>query len=260
MSRAATDWAWSLNLKASQKLLLLSLADRADEYHCCYPSIMRLVNDTGLDRKTIGKWINQMIEEGLLSDTGERKGPTKRVRVLKLNLDFKCAQKREGSVKGNGPKNGNVPKIGPVSIKPSNDPKNGLLNDPKFGILNDPKNGTQNQSLEPNIEPINKTPAARATCQGEWLPSRYAFEGKVVKLNHADFASWQNLYAHLDLVYELQKLDIEFSYQRPRHWFITASQKLSYQNKQAALRSQIASAGTGTPHWNDRSEWENNFL
>lgn len=162
MSRAATDWAWSLNLKASQKLLLLSLADRADEYHCCYPSIMRLVNDTGLDRKTIGKWINQMIEEGLLSDTGERKGPTKRVRVLKLNLDFKCAQKREGSVKGNGPKNGNVPKIGPVSIKSPNDPKNGLLNDPKFGILNDPKNGTQNQSLEPNIEPINKTPAAKA--------------------------------------------------------------------------------------------------
>uniref|UniRef100_UPI003AFAA040 helix-turn-helix domain-containing protein n=1 Tax=Pantoea anthophila TaxID=470931 RepID=UPI003AFAA040 len=162
MSRAATDWAWSLDLKASQKLLLLSLADRADEYHCCYPSIMRLVNDTGLDRKTIGKWINQMIEEGLLSDTGERKGPTKRVRVLKLNLDFKCPQKREGAVKENGPKNGNVPKIGPVSVKPSNDPKNGLLNDPKFGILNDPKNGIQNQSSEPNIEPKNNTHTARS--------------------------------------------------------------------------------------------------
>ncbi|WP_315316058.1 helix-turn-helix domain-containing protein [Pantoea vagans] len=260
MSRAATDWAWSLNLKASQKLLLLSLADRADEYHCCYPSILRLVNDTGLDRKTIGKWINQMIEEGLLSDTGERKGPTKRVRVLKLNLDFKCTQRREDSSKVNGPKNGNVPKIGPISVKPLNDPKNGLLNDPKFGILNDPKNGTQNQSLEPNIEPINKTPPARATCEGEWLPSRYAFEGKVVKLNHADFASWQKLYAHLDLVYELQKLDIEFSYQKPTHWFITASQKLSYQNKQAVLRGQKAPAGKGMPHWNDRSEWENNFL
>ena len=33
MSRAATDWAWGLEIKASQKLLMLSLADRADELH-----------------------------------------------------------------------------------------------------------------------------------------------------------------------------------------------------------------------------------
>lgn len=95
MSRVATDWAWSMNLKAPQKLLLLSLADRADEHHCCYPSIQRIVNDTGLDKKTIGKWINQMIEQGIISDTGERKGPTKRVRVLKLNIKNECTQKRE---------------------------------------------------------------------------------------------------------------------------------------------------------------------
>lgn len=137
MSRIATDWAWSLNLPSSQKLLLLSLADRADEQHCCYPSIQRLVSDTGLERKTIGKGINQMIEEGLIRDTGERKGPTKRVRVLQLNIGSKFTQKR------NDTENGNVT-------------KNGTLNDPKIGTLNDPKIGTQNQSLEPNIEP--KTP------------------------------------------------------------------------------------------------------
>ncbi len=237
MSRAATDWAWGLDLKASQKLLLLSLADRADEYHCCYPSIMRLVNDTGLDRKTIGKWINQMIDDGLISDTGERKGPTKRVRVLRLNLDFKCTQKRDGSVRSNGPKNGNVPKNGNISKNGRlNDPKNGRLNEPKNGILNDPKNGTQNQSLEPNIESKNITPTADAACATKKGLSRYAFEGNVVKLNHEDFSSWQALYSNLDLIYELQKLDIEFSHERPRNWFITASQKLSYQNKQAAQR------------------------
>ncbi|AKM48217.1 primosomal protein I [Edwardsiella phage Edno5] len=133
MSRIATDWAWGLNLTPPQKLLMLSLADRADEYHCCYPSIQRLVNDTGLDRKTIGKWINRMIESGMIHDTGERKGPTKRVRVLQLNVGFECTQKRDDS-------------------KTGNDPKIGILNDPKIGILNDPKIGTQNQSLEPNIE------------------------------------------------------------------------------------------------------------
>lgn len=143
MSRAATEWAWRLNLKASQKLLLLSLADRADEHHCCYPSITRLMHDTGLDKKTIGKWINEMIQQGLLIDTGERKGITKRVRVLKLNLDFEFTQKGDRSIKANKPKTGNVPKNGNI---------------PKNGCLNDPKNGSLNQSLEPK----NNTHIARS--------------------------------------------------------------------------------------------------
>jgi len=252
MSRAATEWVWSLDLKASQKLLLLSLADRADEFHRCYPSTMRLVNDTGLDKKTIGKWINQMISEGLITDTGERKGPTKRVRVLQLNLDFKFTRKRDNSVRGNEPKNGNVPENGNI-------PKNGSLNVPKNGSLNVPKNGSQNQSLEPVIESKNITPAADATCVTKTGLSRYAFEGKVVKLNHADFASWQKLYSSVDLIYELQKLDIEFSHERPKSWFIAASQKLSYQNKQAVLRG-AGQVSPPVPHWNDLSEWENNFL
>ncbi|WP_223672870.1 helix-turn-helix domain-containing protein [Proteus terrae] len=150
MSRIATDWAWSLDLKAPQKILILSLADRADEYHCCYPSIQRLVKDTGLDKKTIGKWINLMIEDGLISDTGERKGPTKRVRVLRLNIEFECTQKRDDT------KSGNVP-------------KNGSLNVPKNGSLNVPKNGSQNQSLETNNEPKKKGFDAKKEPIPDWL-------------------------------------------------------------------------------------------
>ncbi|MFJ5159702.1 helix-turn-helix domain-containing protein [Pantoea sp. NPDC088449] len=253
MSRIATDWVWNLDLKASQKLLLLALADRADEYHCCYPSIMRLIKDTGLDKKTIGKWISQMIEGGLITDTGERKGATKRVRVLRLNVDSEYPRKRGDSVQANQPKTGNVPKNGNI-------PKNGSLNAPKNGSLNVPKNGSLNQSLEPVNESKNITPVAHAT-NADFIPrSRYAFEGNIVKLNHADFASWQKLYTNVDLVYELQKLDIEFSHEKPKNWFITASQKLSYQNKQAAWRGHSTPAGADQPHWNDLSEWENNFL
>ncbi|HGN1277638.1 TPA: helix-turn-helix domain-containing protein [Proteus mirabilis] len=142
MSRIATDWAWSLDLKAPQKILILSLADRADEYHCCYPSIQRLVKDTGLDKKTIGKWINLMIEDGLISDTGERKGPTKRVRVLRLNIELECTQKRDDTKSGNVPKNGS---------------------------LNVPKNGSQNQSLETNNEPKKKGFDAKKESIPDWL-------------------------------------------------------------------------------------------
>lgn len=150
MSRAATDWAWSLDLKAPQKILILSLADRADEYHCCYPSIQRLVKDTGLDKKTISKWINLMIEDGLISDTGERKGPTKRVRVLRLNIDAEYTQKRDDTEKGNIPKSGS-------------------LNVPKNGSLIVPKNGSQNQSLETNNESKKKGFDAKKESIPDWL-------------------------------------------------------------------------------------------
>jgi hypothetical protein len=69
------------------------------------------------------------------------------------------------------------------------------------------------------------------------MAGRYAFEGSVVRLNHKDYQAWLTLYPLIDLQYELQKLDIEFSHEKPKNWFITASQKLSYQNKQASSRT-----------------------
>lgn len=165
MSRTATDWAWSLSIKpASLKLLLLSMADRADEEHCCYPSIARLVKDTGLNSKTVQAGILKLVDLGVLKDTGERKGPTQRVRVFCLegiksgrtNYDAKSNDPKNGNIKkqldssSNDTENGNVPEIGNV-------PKNGTLNDTENGVLNDPKNGVQNHPLEPPIEPSSST-------------------------------------------------------------------------------------------------------
>lgn len=221
MSRAATDWAWNLELSSAPKLLMLSLADRADEMHCCYPSIQRLVKDTGMDRKTIGKWINQMMEDGLISDTGERKGRTKQIRVLQLNIGIEQAQKR------NSPKNGTCTKNGHETI-------------PNLDAKRSQKRDTESV-IEPVNEPLN-TQAAKAACaigvNDHHIASRYAFEGNVIRLNHNDYRSWMNLYPLIDLNYELQRLDIEFTHEKPKNWFITASQKLSYQNKQAAARTR----------------------
>ncbi|HCE8848187.1 TPA: hypothetical protein NHU72_004688 [Klebsiella oxytoca] len=101
-------------------------------------------------------------------------------------------------------------------------------------------------SLNHDPDSLDNTQAASATCEGDkgaeqatvhQMASRYAFEGSVVRLNHKDYQAWLTLYPLIDLQYELQKLDIEFSHEKPKNWFITASQKLSYQNKQAASRA-----------------------
>ncbi|EPZ4370269.1 hypothetical protein ACXMSV_001871 [Salmonella enterica subsp. salamae serovar 42:b:e,n,x,z15] len=88
---------------------------------------------------------------------------------------------------------------------------------------------------------LSNTQAADATCEGTGadvhkISSRYAFEGNIVRLNHKDYEAWKRLYPNIDLKYELERLDIEFSHEKPKNWFITASQKLSYQNKQALSR------------------------
>ena len=61
MSVDATRWAWLAPVKTStQRLVLLSLADRAGEYHTCYPSLERLAKDTVLNI-TIGILIQNAI-------------------------------------------------------------------------------------------------------------------------------------------------------------------------------------------------------
>jgi hypothetical protein len=53
MSLSATRWSWVQKVPPTAKLVLLSLADRADNNNCCYPSTKRIEIDTGLYRETI---------------------------------------------------------------------------------------------------------------------------------------------------------------------------------------------------------------
>ena len=92
MSVNATRFAWECDLskttkRSAKRLVLLALADRANKENTCFPSIARVVKDTGMDRKTVMNTINDLITLGLVLDTGERKGGTNQVRVLKINVD-----------------------------------------------------------------------------------------------------------------------------------------------------------------------------
>ncbi|WP_288414229.1 helix-turn-helix domain-containing protein [uncultured Acinetobacter sp.] len=126
MSLDATNWAWRVKfpekagsaLPALKLVVLLSMADRASEDHTCFPSINRLASDCRMNRKSVIKIIAELIEDGLISDTGERKGRTKQVIVYRLN----GVNGREETVPttkplddenldGNSPKDGTVPTV-----------------------------------------------------------------------------------------------------------------------------------------------------
>ena len=238
MSRAATDWAWALELKASQKLLMLSLADRADESHCCYPSIQRLVKDTGMDRKTIGKWVGQMIDDGLITDTGERKGKTKQVRVLRLNIEVKEAQKRNSTENGN-------------------DPKFGHETSPNLDIKRS-QNWDTESVIEPNIEPTLSggdgfvSDAAKERMglpTGSGIPFPAQFKPSA---EHIAMAAEKGVSIETELLnfrdYHLSRGTLLIDWNSAfRVWI---------RNARVNPLAKRGRAEQETPHWNSREGWE----
>ena len=106
MSVNATRFAWECDLskttkRSAKRLVLLALADRANKENTCFPSIARVVKDTGMDRKTVMNTINDLITLGLVSDTGDRKGGTNQVRVLKINVVEQESYPQEGKNSSN---------------------------------------------------------------------------------------------------------------------------------------------------------------
>ena len=145
MSIDAIRWAWAQKTgKATTKLILLSMADRCSEDHECYPSVKRLSDDTELDRKTILKGLADLEKTGLISDTGERKGATKSVKVFRLN-GVVCRHSDDVSSPENGTANNESnPKSGTAKQSQNRDslPEN-----------SSPKNGTASQEAVPFFPP-----------------------------------------------------------------------------------------------------------
>ncbi|EIX1929944.1 helix-turn-helix domain-containing protein [Escherichia coli] len=276
MSRHATDWAWETDPGSSSlKLILLSMADRADEYNLCYPSIERLVKDTCLNKKTVQAGLISLMRMGLISDTGERKGATKRVRVFSLNIT------KKGNIKGNlegcnEPENGNVPKNGNIPKNGMlNDPKNGMLNDPKNGMLNDPKNGIQNQSYNQsfnqeresrtkNGDSVHHDPGANNAVMNNFVPPGGPGQlGKFVMHEQwqpsDDFlrkSSLQGIYLDsLPTAQELAEFRIYWMAEGKAYHQAQWEQKLA-RRLQISRQKQSTLPDNNVPHWNSPEAWE----
>lgn len=88
MSNVALTWAFSARVgRASEKFILVCLANYADDDGICFPSQAAIAEATALDRKTVIAGLRRLVQVGALSDTGERRGGTRQIAVMKLALD-----------------------------------------------------------------------------------------------------------------------------------------------------------------------------
>ncbi|EDF7621107.1 hypothetical protein B2E57_23520 [Salmonella enterica] len=212
-----------------RKLVLLKLADNASDQGECWPSYQYIADQCEISKRSVMNHIDELCKSGLLKKVF-RKGPKGNA----TNVYILTISGAGDSLHGAGDSPGVVQEIHQGS---AGDSLPGAGDSPGGSAGAAPR---ISHSFEPVNEPLN-TQAAKAACgigmNDHHISGRYAFEGNVIRLNHNDYRSWLNLYPLIDLNYELQRLDIEFTHEKPKNWFITASQKLSYQNKQAAART-----------------------
>ncbi|MFZ4252036.1 helix-turn-helix domain-containing protein [Enterobacter ludwigii] len=215
-----------------RKLVLLKLADNASDMGECWPSYQHIADQCEISKRSVMNHIDALCDAGLVRKE-YRPGPKgNSSNVYHLNLHG--AGDSLGGSAANSPGGAGDSLGGSAGAAPRT-----------------------SHSFEPINEPIQQV--ANAPCEVHDVSSKYAFAGNVIRLNHEHFQKWKALYRNIDLVYELNRLDIEFTAEKPKNWFITASQKLSYQNKQSAGRP-IQKTAVNQSHWNDKDEWEKNFL
>ncbi|MCU4387974.1 helix-turn-helix domain-containing protein [Acinetobacter haemolyticus] len=146
MSLDATIWAWKAEVDSStQRLILLSLADRAGEDHKCYPSIMRMVKDTKMNRKTIIKVLDDLEQKALIKFTGSIVGNG--VKVYQLLGVVGREDEQTSTKKGTSGKNGTSSNLGTGSNigtstenGTSTSTENGTETSTEIGIQNLPRN------------------------------------------------------------------------------------------------------------------------
>ncbi len=158
MSLEATLATWELTkneVNSREKFLLLSLARRTGEDHTCWPSLKRIVEDTGFDRKTVVDVRQSLIEKKLLKYTGRMVGRSSQIPEMELMYVDTWEQKRNSPRLQDSPPR--TRKSIPVTPKPPVDnfveknvtsPKNGTGTSPKNGTGTSTENGTLNSKEE----------------------------------------------------------------------------------------------------------------
>lgn len=105
MSWDTQSWAGKVKPgSASEKLVLLGLAQCADANHCAHPSIDWLCEFSDLNRKTVISAISRLEEKDFIRDTGQRVGRTGQVKVYRLGAG------RSADPHSNSAETGTVPK------------------------------------------------------------------------------------------------------------------------------------------------------
>ena len=102
MSYRALSWAAKQSLPAYEKLVLLMLADRADDHDKCWPSVPKLMKDCSISRAQVQKCCKKLEERGLLRRDAQTRtyGQTSNMYYLNLSITIENVVNTPASNRG----------------------------------------------------------------------------------------------------------------------------------------------------------------
>lgn len=219
---ATLTWAHR-GLDATAKLVLLRLADfAADDGANVFPTVDRVAEDTSLSERAVRTALRRLEEAGALVLVAREDSGRHRAREYRINLDFLA----RGTTCRAAPDAGRHEEPGGTTFQ------SGGHDVPERGAPDAPKPSSNHQRTV----------------------SRYAFEGRVIKLNVADFDQWRTTYHAIpDLNAKLTSIDAWFSSQPPekrKGWFHSAARMLNKDHEEA-LAKRPANHGAPRPQASD---------
>lgn len=171
MSWPALTWAKGLTVGSSaEKAVLMALAYRHNEdLGHSYPSIASIVEFTELNRKTIIGALASLEKKGLIADTGDKMGRTKRVVVYRLMMEAKTEQFQKRNHSETVPiLPGNGPDFTPKQSQNWDSEREGKTNDKQESVQPPSEEPELGLGLPP-IEPKEPGPAeVAAFIESEW--------------------------------------------------------------------------------------------
>lgn len=125
MSAKATFWAWDQDVNGYTKLVLLALADNADDFGECYPSVAYIAKKVGISARQVTREISELKTKKLLNVAynGGRSGANLYQLQVKITHDTQSPPLTHSPA---------TPDT--QSSKPNNKPNNKIIKLEKFDI------------------------------------------------------------------------------------------------------------------------------
>ena len=241
MSHQATNWAAELRgIPPMAKLVLLRLADRADESGICYPSQRRLAAECGITERTVRNAIQELIRTGIVEID---RPSTPAGSPTRYRMTFATPEPRSGGEPPSGEEghSGEEPRSqkGGTTFRPARnhvpvtpEPRSGKPSENHHSTIREPSGGETSSTPEcpqdaPEPAPATNTPPAKKN------PATVArtLRPKPGKVTFQDRARWNG---------EIQTLRTKVAElkQLPAH-----RRKPTHKQDVAALEHQLAQLG-----------------
>ncbi len=258
MSVQAITYAFSLPVKpAPRKLVLLAIANRiSNDTSTCFPGQRILSEDCTMGNSTLRRHLSDLKKEGVIEQKRRNRQDGKRTSDAYTIVGFDEWLKEAKSMVKTTAHNRAVVKKPSAHLAPS------LVLIDEQTYCSHVSREVYEPSVEPSIEPSDSSkPNGLDSCRKKKLSSpeqasipnfmeasepiapesKYAFQGRIIRLTHGDFKRWEDAWPELNLRGELEGLDIWYDDQPDvtrSNWFHRAAGALKKADKKRLAELQ----------------------